>query len=106
MKGEVPEGYYTIPLGKADVKREGTDLTIVAIGKQVNTALAAADQLSHKEIDVEVVDPRSLSPFDEETILSSVEKTNRLIVIDEANPRCSIATDIAALVADKGFDMP
>ncbi|MEB2276399.1 alpha-ketoacid dehydrogenase subunit beta [Bacillus sp. ILBB4] len=105
MKGEVPEGYYTIPLGKADVKREGTDLTIIAIGKQVNTALAAADQLSHKGIDVEVVDPRSLSPFDEETILSSVEKTNRLIVIDEANPRCSIATDIAALVADKGFDM-
>ncbi|GAB1797478.1 alpha-ketoacid dehydrogenase subunit beta [Priestia megaterium] len=105
VKGEVPEGYYTIPLGKADVKREGTDLTIVAIGKQVNTALTAADQLSHKGIDVEVVDPRSLSPFDEETILSSVEKTNRLIVIDEANPRCSIATDIAALVADKGFDM-
>ncbi|MED3941900.1 alpha-ketoacid dehydrogenase subunit beta [Priestia megaterium] len=105
MQGEVPEGYYTIPLGKADVKREGTDLTIVAIGKQVNTALTAADQLSHKGIDVEVVDPRSLSPFDEETILSSVEKTNRLIVIDEANPRCSIATDIAALVADKGFDM-
>ncbi|MEH7508078.1 alpha-ketoacid dehydrogenase subunit beta [Priestia megaterium] len=105
MKGEVPEGYYTIPLGKADVKREGTDLTIVAIGKQVNTALTAADQLSHKGIDVEVVDPRSLSPFDEETILSSVEKTNRLIVMDEANPRCSIATDIAALVADKGFDM-
>ncbi|MBY0028155.1 alpha-ketoacid dehydrogenase subunit beta [Priestia aryabhattai] len=105
MKGEVPEGYYTVPLGKADVKREGTDLTIVAIGKQVNTALTAANQLSHKGIDVEVVDPRSLSPFDEETILSSVEKTNRLIVIDEANPRCSIATDIAALVADKGFDM-
>ncbi|MBY0077685.1 alpha-ketoacid dehydrogenase subunit beta [Priestia aryabhattai] len=105
MKGEVPEGYYTIPLGKADVKREGTDLTIVAIGKQVNTALTAAEQLSHKGIDVEVVDPRSLSPFDEETILSSVGKTNRLIVIDEANPRCSIATDIAALVADKGFDM-
>ncbi|WP_257063772.1 alpha-ketoacid dehydrogenase subunit beta [Priestia megaterium] len=105
VKGEVPEGYYTIPLGKADVKREGTDLTIVAIGKQVNTALTAADQLSHKGIAVEVVDPRSLSPFDEETILSSVEKTNRLIVIDEANPRCSIATDIAALVADKGFDM-
>ncbi|MGG2088917.1 alpha-ketoacid dehydrogenase subunit beta [Priestia aryabhattai] len=105
MKGEVPEGYYTIPIGKADVKREGTDLTIVAIGKQVNTALTAAEQLSHKGINVEVVDPRSLSPFDEETILSSVEKTNRLIVIDEANPRCSIATDIAALVADKGFDM-
>ena len=105
MKGEVPEGYYTIPLGKADIKREGSDVTIVAIGKQVHTALAAAEQLSQKGLEVEVIDPRSLSPLDEDTILASVEKTNRLIVIDEANPRCSIATDIAAIVADKGFDM-
>jgi len=105
MKGEVPEGYYTIPLGKADIKREGSDVTIVAIGKQVHTALAAAKQLSKKGLEVEVIDPRSLSPLDEDTILSSVEKTNRLIVIDEANPRCSIATDIAAIVADKGFDL-
>lgn len=104
MTGEVPEGYYTIPLGKADIKREGTDLTIVGIGKQVHTALQAAEQLSEKGIEVEVVDPRSLSPLDEETILTSVAKTNRLIVVDEANPRCSIATDISALVADKGFD--
>ncbi|MEH7120137.1 alpha-ketoacid dehydrogenase subunit beta [Neobacillus vireti] len=104
MTGDVPEGYYTIPLGKADIKREGTDVTIVAIGKQVHTALEAASQLSAKGIEVEIVDPRSLSPLDEGTILTSVEKTNRLIVIDEANPRCSIATDIAALVADKGFD--
>lgn len=104
MTGEVPEGHYTIPLGKADIKRTGTDLTIVAIGKQVHTALQAADLLAKKGIEIEVVDPRSLSPLDEETILSSVAKTNRLIVIDEANPRCSIATDIAALVADKGFD--
>lgn len=102
--GEVPEGYYTIPLGVADIKRVGSDLTIVAIGKQVQTALAAADQLAKKGIEVEVVDPRTLSPLDEDTILASVAKTNRLIVIDEANPRCSIATDIAALVADKGFD--
>lgn len=105
MTGEVPEGYYTIPLGKADIKRVGKDLTIVAIGKQVHTALTAAEQLAKRGIEVEVVDPRSLSPLDEDTILSSVEKTNRLIVIDEANPRCSIATDIAALVADKAFDM-
>ncbi|MFP3390196.1 alpha-ketoacid dehydrogenase subunit beta [Brevibacillus sp. SIMBA_040] len=102
--GEVPEGYYTIPLGKADIKRTGSDITIVAIGKQVQTALTAAEQLAKKGIEVEVVDPRTLSPLDEETILASVAKTNRLIVIDEANPRCSIATDIAALVADKGFD--
>lgn len=102
--GEVPEGYYTIPLGKADIKRTGSDITIVAIGKQVQTALTAAEQLAKKGIEAEVVDPRTLSPLDEETILASVAKTNRLIVIDEANPRCSIATDIAALVADKGFD--
>ncbi|WP_312107913.1 alpha-ketoacid dehydrogenase subunit beta [Brevibacillus reuszeri] len=102
--GEVPEEYYTIPLGKADIKRAGSDITIVAIGKQVQTALKAAEQLAKKGIEVEVVDPRTLSPLDEETILASVAKTNRLIVIDEANPRCSIATDIAALVADKGFD--
>lgn len=104
-KGEVPEGDYRIPLGKAEVKREGSDLTIVAIGKQVYTALAAAELLAGKGMEVEVVDPRSLSPLDEDTILSSVGKTNRLIVIDEANPRCSMATDIAALVADKGFDL-
>ncbi|MCE0448578.1 alpha-ketoacid dehydrogenase subunit beta [Brevibacillus sp. AF8] len=104
MTGEVPDGYYTIPIGKADIKRAGSDLTIVAVGKQVHTALEAAELLARKGIETEVVDPRSLSPLDEDAILGSVQKTNRLIVIDEANPRCSIATDIAALVADKGFD--
>ncbi|MGW6299574.1 alpha-ketoacid dehydrogenase subunit beta [Peribacillus butanolivorans] len=104
MVGEVPEGYYTIPIGKAEIKRSGSDLTIVAIGKQVHTAMDAAKQLAGRGIEVEIVDPRSLSPLDEESILSSVAKTNRLIVMDEANPRCSVATDIAALVADKGFD--
>ncbi|MGE7591962.1 alpha-ketoacid dehydrogenase subunit beta [Peribacillus frigoritolerans] len=104
MVGVVPEGYYTIPIGKAEMKRKGSDLTIVAIGKQVHTAMEAAEKLIAKGIEVEIVDPRSLSPLDEESILSSVAKTNRLIVIDEANPRCSVATDIAALVADKGFD--
>lgn len=104
MTGDVPEGYYTIPLGKADIKRTGSDLTVVAIGKQVHTALTAANQLAAKGIEMEVIDPRSLSPLDEDTILASVAKTSRLIILDEANPRCSIATDIAALVADKGFD--
>lgn len=104
MTGDVPEGYYTIPLGKADIKRTGSDLTIVAIGKQVHTALSAAEELAKKGLEVEVVDPRSLSPLDEDTILSSVAKTNRLVIIDEANPRCNVATDIAALIADKGFD--
>lgn len=104
MVGEVPEDYYTIPIGKAEIRRNGSDLTVVAIGKQVHTAMEAAEKLAVKGIEIEIVDPRSLSPLDEESILSSVAKTNRLIVIDEANPRCSMATDIAALVADKGFD--
>lgn len=104
IKGEVPEDYYTIPLGKADTKREGSDITIVAVGKQVQTALEAADRLAKDGIEAEVIDPRSLSPLDEGAILQSVAKTNRLIVVDEANPRCNVATDIAALVADKGFD--
>lgn len=104
MKGNVPEGYYTIPLGKAEVKRNGSDVTIVAIGKQVHTAMEAAEILAKKGIQAEIVDPRSISPLDEDMILRSVEKTNRLVIVDEANPRCSVATDIAALVADKGFD--
>ncbi|KSU85470.1 MULTISPECIES: alpha-ketoacid dehydrogenase subunit beta [Fictibacillus] len=105
MTGEVPEDYYTISFGEADIKREGSDITIVAIGKMVQVALTAADQLAEKGIQAEIVDPRSLSPLDEGTILASVSKTNRVVVIDEANPRCSMATDIAALVADKGFDL-
>jgi acetoin:2,6-dichlorophenolindophenol oxidoreductase subunit beta len=104
MKGEVPEGYYTIPLGKAEVKRAGSDLTIVAIGKMVHVAMEAADILASKGVEVEVIDPRSLSPLEEEPIIDSVEKTGRLIIVDEANPRCSVAADIAALVANKGFD--
>ncbi|HYK85398.1 MAG TPA: alpha-ketoacid dehydrogenase subunit beta [Ktedonobacteraceae bacterium] len=103
MNGEVPEGEYVIPLGKADIKREGTDVTIVAISRMVHQALAAADELEAAGISVEIVDPRTLSPLDEETILNSVSKTHRLVVVDEDNPRCSAATDIAALVADKGF---
>jgi pyruvate dehydrogenase E1 component beta subunit len=103
MKGEVPEGEYVLPLGKADIKREGTDVTIVAISRMVHQALAAAEELQAAGISAEIVDPRTLSPLDEETILASVAKTHRLVVVDEDNPRCSAATDIAALVADKAF---
>lgn len=105
MKGEVPEGNEGIPLGRADIKREGTDVTVVAISRMVQMALAAAGALEDEGIDVEVVDPRTLSPLDEDAILSSVQKTHRLVIVDEDNPRCSVATDIAALVADKGFDL-
>src|SRR5256714_2720549 len=103
LNGEVPEGEYVIPLGKADIKREGTDVTIVAISRMVHQAFAAADALQADGISVEIVDPRTLSPLDEETILNSVAKTHRLVIVDEDNPRCSAATDIAALVADKAF---
>ena len=103
-KGDVPEGNEGIPLGVADVKRAGDDLTIVAISRMVHQTLTAADALSADGIEAEVIDPRTLSPLDEETILSSVAKTHRLLVVDEDNPRCSAATDIAAMVADRGFD--
>lgn len=103
-KGEVPEGNEGIPLGVADIKREGEDVTVVALSRMVANALLAADQLSAEGIELEVIDPRTLSPLDEDTILESVAKTHRLVIVDEDNPRCSAATDIAALVADKGFD--
>jgi acetoin:2,6-dichlorophenolindophenol oxidoreductase subunit beta len=102
--GEVPEGDEGIPLGVADVKRAGDDVTIVAISRMVQQSLAAADALAAEGIESEVIDPRTLSPLDEETILNSVAKTHRLVIVDEDNPRCSAAADIAAMVADKGFD--
>jgi len=103
MRGEVPEGNEGIPLGVADVKRDGTDVTIVALSRMVQQALIAADQLASLGISAEIVDPRTISPLDEATILTSVGKTGRLVVVDEDNPRCSVATDIAAMVAEKGF---
>jgi pyruvate dehydrogenase E1 component beta subunit len=103
-EGPVPEGEYVLPLGVADVKREGRDATVVAIGRMVNFALQAAEELAGAGIEVEVVDPRTLSPLDEKTILDSVKKTHRLIVVDEDNPRCSVATDLISLVTTKAFD--
>ncbi len=105
MEGEVPEGEYAIPLGQADIKREGRDVTVVAIGRMVHFALEAAERLAAGDgVSVEVVDPRTLSPLDEETIISSVKKTHRLVVVDEDNPRCSMATDIVALVTTRAIE--
>jgi len=104
IKGPVPEESYTVPIGKADVKRAGNDVTVVAVGRMVHLALEAAAQLEKEGTSVEVVDPRSLSPLDEDTILASVKKTGRLVVVDESHPRCSVATDIAALAATKGLE--
>ncbi len=104
MKGEVPEDYYTVPIGKADVKREGKDLTIVTIGKMLYVGFEVADILEKNAISVEVIDLRTVAPWDQETVLESVKKTGRLIVIDEANPHNNTATDIASVVTDKAFD--
>ena len=104
LEGEVPEDNYTVPLGVADVKREGKDLTIVTVGRMVHFSLEAAEKLSGDGVDVEVVDLRSLSPMDNEAILNSVKKTHRLIVVDEDYPRCNMATDVVALVAGQAFD--
>lgn len=104
MEGDVPEDNYTIPLGKAEVKREGKDATIITVGRMVHFSLEAAEKLVDDGLDVEVVDLRSLSPMDTDTILESVKKTHRLVVVDEDFPRCSLATDVVALVADQAFD--
>lgn len=103
IRGEVPEGDYTIPFGVADVKRPGTDVTIVALGGMMRRALAAAEQLAQEDISAEVVDPRSLVPLDKQTILDSVAKTGRLVVVDPAHKTCSAASEICAMVAQEGF---
>lgn len=103
LQGEVPEEGYTVPFGEANFLRDGDDITLVTYGRMVHLAMEAAANLARQGIDCEVLDLRTTSPMDEDSILESVEKTGRLVVIDEANPRCSMATDISALVAQKAF---
>lgn len=105
MKGMVPEEDYTVPIGKGDIKREGKDITIVAIGLMVAKALDAAEKLAKDGISAEVVDPRSLIPLDEDIILNSVGKTHKVLIVDEGHLRAGAAAEIAAVIADKGFDL-
>ncbi|CAD9219860.1 Acetoin:2,6-dichlorophenolindophenol oxidoreductase subunit beta [Burkholderia cenocepacia] len=102
-EGDVPEESYAIPFGEANVLRDGDDATIVTYGRMVHLAMDAAATLAKDGIQCDVIDLRTTSPLDEETILESAARTGRLVVVDEANPRCSIATDIAALVAQRAF---
>ncbi|MEU5257376.1 alpha-ketoacid dehydrogenase subunit beta [Amycolatopsis sp. NPDC021455] len=102
-RGEVPEDSYTIPFGEANVVRDGGDVTIVAIGRMVAMAEEAAKELAANGVEAEIIDPRTTSPLDTETILESVGNTGRLVVVDEASPRCNLATDISALVAKEAF---
>lgn len=102
--GEVPDGEYVIPLGVADVKRVGNDVTIVATGWMVKKSLAAAEQLAQEGITAEVIDPRTLAPLDIDTIVASVKKTGRLVLVDQAPRHSSAAVVIAGEVAEKGFE--
>lgn len=101
--GPVPEEPYAIPFGRAKVVREGGDCTVVAVGRMVQVARSAAEELAAQGIECEVIDPRTLSPLDTETLYASVEKTGHLVVVDEGHPRCGIAADIAAQVAQDRF---
>lgn len=103
-QGEVPEESYAIQLGKADVKREGKDITVVATAMMVGRALSAAEKLAGNGISLEVVDPRTLSPLDEQTILNSVKKTHRLLIVHEEVKFAGSGAEIAAMVAEKAFD--
>src|SRR5689334_4632288 len=100
---EVPDEPYAIPFGQANVTREGDDATIITVGRMVNFANQAADALAKKGVSVTVVDLRTTSPLDVETVLETAQETGRVVVVDEAHPRCSIATDISALVAENAF---
>ena len=103
MKDAVPKDPYTVPLGSANTVREGDDVTVVAVGLMVQKAVEAADELNHK-ISVEVIDPRTLVPLDEKAILASIQKTGRLVIVDEDYERCGFSAEVAALASGKGFE--
>jgi 2-oxoisovalerate dehydrogenase E1 component beta subunit len=103
VKGEVPEGYYTIPIGKADVKKTGTDLTVVSYGYNLHQALDAANRLEAEGVSVEVVDLRSIRPMDKGTILASVRKTRKLLIVHEDNKFGGIGAEISAMVAEEAL---
>ena len=101
---EVPEAMYEVPIGKANLVREGSDITLTGIGYSTQVCIQAADELSSRGYSAEVIDLLSVSPMDEETILESVKKTRKIVIVDEDYPRCSFASDISALVAEQAFD--
>lgn len=104
IKGEVPDNYYTIPFGKADVKRAGTDITVIAFGLMLHESLNAAEQVAADGISVEVVDPRTLNPIDKETILASVKKTSKALIVYEDNLTLGWGAEIAAIIAGEAFE--
>jgi pyruvate dehydrogenase E1 component beta subunit len=103
-KGEIPEGEYTLPIGVADIKREGTDVTIVSFGKIIKEAYKAADKLQEENISCEIIDLRTVRPLDINAVLKSVKKTNRLVILEEAWPFGNVSTEITFQVQSKAFD--
>jgi len=104
-KGEVPDGDYTVPFGKARIAREGDDVTLISYGRQVNLCLQVADKLEEEDdIKAEVIDLRSLRPFDEETIIESVKKTHRAVAVQEQWRYFGVASEVTAIIQDKAFD--
>ena len=104
LRGEVPENDKPIPFGVADIKRAGSDVTLIATSYTVQVCLGAAEKLAMEKINVEVIDPRTLVPFDLATILASVEKTGRVVIADETHQSCGVAAEVAARIAETGFD--
>lgn len=104
MKQEVPEDEYLIPIGKAAVKREGSDVTIIAHGKMYHVATQAAQQLAKDGIEAEIIDPRTIKPFDIETVIASVKKTNRCVIVDETHPFCGVAAEVGFQIQRDAFD--
>jgi len=100
LKGPVPDGDHVVPIGVADVKRAGRDVTVIGLAYYVHAALAAADELAREGISIEVVDPRTLVPMDVDTLRASVQKTGRLVIVDEAPATCSAAAEIATLIVE------
>lgn len=103
-KGEVPEGEYLMPIGVADIKRPGNDVTIVSFGKIIKTAYKAAEELAKENIDVEIIDLRTVRPIDYATVIESVKKTNRMVIVEESWPLANIATEVAFKVQREAFD--
>ncbi|MDA0338833.1 MAG: alpha-ketoacid dehydrogenase subunit beta [Proteobacteria bacterium] len=104
MEGEVPAEAYTVPFGVAKITREGTDLTLISMSHMVNHCNTVADKLAKEGISIEVVDIRTTSPLDRDAILKSARKTGRIVVVDEANPMCSMASEISSIIASDAFD--
>ena len=103
FSGEVPDEAYTVPFGEAGIVREGKDVTLISLGKMVNVCQEAADELAKENVAASILDLRTISPLDEETILEFTEETGRVVVVDEAYPRCGVAADVSSIIVEKAF---